>query len=192
MRLYKYEIKMPDDKFEDKYRIPSVRLEDYDYSQPGDYFVTICVKDRKCCLGEVKNGKVVLSDTGKIVRDELLKTPKIRPNVLLNEWVIMPNHVHVIFEIMDIVETHCNASLQWQSNKFGPQRNNLASIIRGFKGAVIRRIKGKCKNSNFAWQARYYDNVITDERAYNEIVQYIKDNPARWAEDEENPQNFKK
>lgn len=77
----------------------SIRLKGYDYSQSGWYFVTICTKDRECCFGEVENEKMILSDIGKIIAEEWQKTEQIRKNVRLDEWVVMPNHVHGIIVI---------------------------------------------------------------------------------------------
>lgn len=92
------------DLFKNKYRIQTARLRGWDYSSSVWYFVTICTRNRVCYFGDVlrdNDGKysVALSDIGKIVRDELLKTPKIRLNVWLDEWIIMPNHIHAIFVI---------------------------------------------------------------------------------------------
>src|SRR4030042_4378220 len=99
---------MPE-KFKNKYTIQSARLSGYDYSQNGMYFVTVCAKDREEFFGKIKNGKIILSDIGKIVQEELLKTPVIRPNVILDEWVMMPNHLHIIIEIRN---TFCRDALQ--------------------------------------------------------------------------------
>ena len=79
----------------------SIRLKNYDYSGYGAYFVTICVDGKRFVLGEVLNGKVVLSKWGEIVKEEWSKTAKIRKNVKLDEYVIMPNHVHGIIWIVD-------------------------------------------------------------------------------------------
>ncbi|HAI73814.1 MAG TPA: transposase [Candidatus Moranbacteria bacterium] len=96
---------MPD-KFKNKYTINSTRLQNYDYSQNGMYFVTICTREKEYFFGEMKNGEMNLSDVGKIVHNEWLQTPKIRNNVFLDEWVIMPNHLHGIIEIRnDYIDT---------------------------------------------------------------------------------------
>ncbi|MFA5187872.1 MAG: transposase [Patescibacteria group bacterium] len=176
--------------FKNKYRTDSVRLKEWDYSWPGLYYVTICTKDRFCCLGDVKNGLVYLSEIGKIVFEEWLNTPKIRPNVALDDFIIMPNHIHGIIEIKeigDVVETHCNASLQKPT--FGPQRNNLASIIRGFKGVAKKRINQKFGENYFAWQSGYYEHIVRDEDDYARIKEYIALNPIRWELDRNNPKN---
>lgn len=176
--------------FKNKFRIHSLRLQDWDYSLPGLYYVTICVKNFKCCLGEIKEGNVYLENIGKIVFEEWLNTPKLRPNVVLDDFIIMPNHIHGIIgikEVRDVVETHCNASLR--KNTFGPQRNNLASIIRGFKGSVKRH----CDRNGlaFQWQANYYEHIIKSDEDYARIKEYIANNPLKWEFDRNNPKNLK-
>ena len=136
-----------------------------------------------------------LSPIGEIARDELLKTPKIRSNVVIDEWVVMPNHVHVIFRILPPagpVETHRGASLRagapvgapagapvgHTKNKFGPQSNNLPAIVRGFKSAVKKRTN--IDNLEFNWQARYHDRIIRNESALVQIRKYIRQNVIKW------------
>ncbi|HCP08669.1 MAG TPA: hypothetical protein DIT25_02645 [Candidatus Moranbacteria bacterium] len=89
---------MPE-RYKNKYRIESNRLQGYDYSQNGMYFVTICAKGREEYFGKIENGKMVLSEMGKIIKEEFLKTAIIRPYVKFDEWIIMPNHLHAIIEI---------------------------------------------------------------------------------------------
>ncbi|MFA6027638.1 MAG: transposase [Patescibacteria group bacterium] len=204
---------MPNDLFLKKYRISSARLQHYDYSLSGYYFVTICAWQMLPYFGKIENNKMELSKIGKIVRDQLLKTEKLRRTVRLDEWVIMPNHVHAIIVIdnaLRFVETHCNASLHihnafsrqhngnaslrkppariplperlpWhhEKNKFGPQKNNLPSIIRGFKSSV-KRICDKNGEHNFCWQPRYHDHIIRHEYSLRMIRRYIKQNPCQW------------
>lgn len=183
---------MGDQLFKDKYRIKSIRLPDWNYGSDGAYFITICVKNRKCVFGEIINGKMELSKMGKIVLDEWIKTEQMRSNVELDKFVVMPNHVHgiVIIQCND-VETHSHASLQGQfKNKFGPQSKNLAAIVRGFKGTTTKQIHsaGFC---DFAWQPRYYEHIIRNEKALNSIREYIINNPLQWELDKNNPNNPK-
>jgi len=170
-------------KFKNIFRIPTNRLPGWDYLSSGYYFVTICTYKKKEYFGEIVNGKMNLSEIGKVTENELLKTEQIRQNVKMDEYVIMPNHVHAIIVIFNhvSVETHCNASLH---NTFGPQSNNLASIIRGYKSS-IKRYTNK-NNILFNWQPRFYDHIIRTEKSYLEIKQYIRNNPRNWSEDEEN------
>jgi putative transposase len=92
-------------KYKNQYRIKSARLQGHDYSLDGLYFITICTKDKEHFFGEIENGKMILNDIGKIIQEEWLQTPIMRPNVFLDEWVIMPNHLHGILEILYQIET---------------------------------------------------------------------------------------
>ncbi|MDD5341107.1 MAG: transposase [Patescibacteria group bacterium] len=186
---------MGDEYFKNKYRVPSTRLGHWNYADGGFYYVTICTKDRKCCLGEIRGNNVYLSKIGEIVLDEWLKTQKLRPNVVLDDFIIMPNHIHGIIVIKNnqtAVETHCNASLQrteQRQNAFGPQRNNLSSITRGFKGSVVRNCREN--NFDFEWQPRYYEHIIKNDEDYARIKGYIANNPVNWEFDRDNPKTFK-
>ena len=139
--------------FRNKYRIPSARLVGRDYSRPGAYFVTICTRNRVCWFGGVQNGKMVLSDIGKIVHDEWAKTPKIRPNVKLDEFVVMPNHFHGILIIKNddvrtirpnVVETTrrvVSIRTTEPERKTTLKHNSLGSILGHFKSICTNRIR---------------------------------------------------
>lgn len=163
-------------KYRNKYRVPSTRLQNYDYGQNGMYFVTVCTQNRECFLGEITSGEMKFSEMGKIIETEWAKTSKIRTNVILDEWVVMPNHFHgiVVIENNDStsVETHINASLQPYKNKFGPQSHNLSSQIHlaGFQ--------------NFAWQSRFHEHIVRNERTLGRIREYIVNNSCNWETDE--------
>lgn len=129
-----------DDLFRNRFRIDSTRLKEWDYSSSGDYFVTVCVKDRECAFGHIKNERMILSAIGVIAEKCWTKIPNHFPFGKLDEHAIMPNHVHgiIIIDRNDNVETQDFASphfasLQRNQNRFGPQSNNLGSIVRGFK-----------------------------------------------------------
>ena len=187
--------------FQNKYRVPSARLTGFDYSRDGYYFVTICTKYRIECFGSIMDAKMGLSLLG-LATDECWRAiPKHFPFVRLDEYIIMPNHVHGILEIYNNVgnvetqnvashtptETQNVASLRHDKpykNKFGPQSKNISSIIRGFKIGVT-----KYAHQNgipFMWQERFYDRIIRDERALYKIRQYIIENPAKWWRDRNN------
>ncbi len=194
--------------YKKRYRVPSARLAGWNYADEGFYFITICIQDRKrLCFGDVIEEKMVLSGMGKIVEAEWKNTGKIRKNVDLDEYVVMPNHFH---GILHIVETHCmrlgdnehiprnhrdacNASLRKgyheYKNKFGPQSHNVSAVIRGFKGAVTKKIWAT-GDKNFVWQERFYDRVIRNLDELNRIRQYIMDNPTKWYLDRNHPQNL--
>mgnify|MGYP001044910754 CR=1 FL=1 len=115
--------------FKEKFKIDSHRLQNWDYSSEAVYFITLVTKDRKCIFGSVEEEKMILSENGKIVENELLKSIKIRKNWFFHNWVIMPNHIHLLIEIQNkdvsinmestqnIVETDSSASLQNQSEE---------------------------------------------------------------------------
>ena len=194
------------EKFKNKYTIKSARLSNYDYSQSGMYFVTICTKDKEYFFGDVKDGKMMLNDVGKIIQDEWSKTPIIRNNVILDEWVIMPNHLHGIIEIRNnennnfIVETPrrgvSTTTITMLDNK--PKRggynpnwkpNSLGSIINQFKSVCTKRV-WKSGSYTFAWQPRYYDQIIRNEISLNKIREYIQINPQMWEGDRNNIENI--
>ena len=170
------------DKFQNKYRIASARLQHYDYGQNGAYFVTICSKNKQCFFGEIIDGQMQYSAMGNIARDCWIAIPEHFEFVVLGEWVVMPNHVHGVIVIDknddDTVETQYIASLQ-HKNKFGPQSKNLASIIRGFKIGVTKYAR---QNTNIfnVWQSRFYDHIIRNEKSHQKINEYIINNPLNW------------
>ena len=191
---------MPD-KFRNKYRISSARLQNWDYGRNAAYFVTICTKNREHYFGDIVNGEMQLSVIGKLAETEWLKTFDLRPdmNLTMGEYVIMPNHFHAIIIIGKNeyntddgpggdghVDTQCIAYLPPTSqpsqpppaNQFGPQRKNLASIIRGFKIGVTTRARKI--NPHFAWQSRYHDHIIRNNDSFERICNYILSNPENW------------
>jgi putative transposase len=191
------------EKYQNKYRIPSARAIFWDYSLPGLYFITICTQNQIAWFGKVKDGEMLLSDIGEIVRSEWLKTFELRPdmNLLMGEFIVMPNHFHAIIGIGDNAynrtcrdamhavsmdkNTACTDAMHGasttQHNVFGSQSKNLASIVRGFKSAVSKRAIAIA--SDFQWQARYHDHIIRNEDSHQHIAQYIINNPAKWADD---------
>lgn len=141
-------------------------------------------------FGDLVEGKMQLNPIGKIVAEEWVNTPKIREYIELYDWIVMPNHFHGIIGInpnvettAKIVETHSNASLR--PNRFGPQKHNISSIVRGFKGVCTKRIR-KYHNPKFSWQSRFWDHVIRNERSFKRITEYIRMNPQNWKRDKNN------
>jgi putative transposase len=171
--------------FKNKYRIESTRLKGWDYASAGWYFVTICTRGEECFFGDVISGEMRLSPIGEIVADEWQRTPTIRGNVELDEWIVMPNHVHGIIVINDPVETpRRGVSTPAKPSRLQP--NSLGSIIGQIKTVCTKRIHASgCRE--FDWQARFHDEILRDERAADNIRKYIVDNPAKWGTDKENP-----
>jgi len=168
-------------KYKNKYRIETTRLPSWDYGANAPYFVTICTKNKRMFFGRIINNIIKLSPLGKIAQKYWLEIPKHFPFVELDEFIIMPNHIHGIIIInKSIVETQHVASLH--KNKFGPQSQNLASIVRGYKSGVT--MYARKNNIEFDWQPRYYDHIIKNYKSWERIQQYILQNPNNWLNDE--------
>jgi len=171
----------------------SIRLKGYDYTQAGAYFVTICTKDRACLFGDVADGVMRLNQMGHIVRQCWLAIPDHFPHVLLDEFVVMPNHVHGILVIMpthDVGATHASPlqNDDTPTRPRGPQPRSVASIVGSFKSAAAKRINEHRGTPGAPiWQRNYYEHIIRDDESLNLIRNYIADNPLRWQIDAENP-----
>lgn len=152
----------------------SIRLQGYDYAQEGLYFITLCVQNRECLFGDIKDGIMTLSDIGKVVQAEWLNTLKVRTNVALHSFVVMPNHFHAIIEIV-YRRGECNSPPHQLTFKSPSQ--TVGAMVRGFKSAVSRQLGFS------VWQRDYYEHIIRDERAYDNISNYINDNPLKWDSD---------
>jgi len=174
--------------FHNKYRIPSARWQGWDYGSSGWYFVTICTKGREYHFGEIRDNKMRLSPAGRIVRNEWRRTARLRPNVALDAFVIMPNHVHgviVINEPRHVETLQCNVStqrIQSPMSIISPRPGSLPSIIRSFK-SITARIIHDGGIPQFQWQPRYHDRIIRDADALKQIRQYIQNNPRMWGRD---------
>jgi putative transposase len=166
----------------------SIRLKEYDYSQPGEYFVTICTDQHNCLFGEIRRGEMHLNPLGLIVQEEWLRTKTIRPEIELDDFVIMPNHLH---GIIVIVGTHGCASLRGNITPVASLRRqprSLGSIVAGFKSAATKRINAERKTPYApVWQSRFYEHIIQSEKDLKNIREYIMNNPIQWNKDEENP-----
>ncbi|MCG2768159.1 MAG: transposase [Chloroflexota bacterium] len=191
----------------DKHHRRSIRLKGYDYTLPGAYFVTI-----------VTHGRELLFDDAilhRVVETFWQRIPGHTLHVELDEWVVMPNHLHGIIIITDPVvgATHSplNPSMKrpsgpatgFQSERdqhgnasplqaTGPPSGSLGAIIGNFKSVTTRRINRVRHSPGLrVWQRNYYERIIRNERELNAIRQYICDNPSHWADDEENPARIK-
>ncbi len=176
--------------YKNKYRIKTTRLADWDYSWPGFYYVTICTKNMVEYFGSVVNKKMVLNRMGCIVDgcwEEILKHFDF---IELDEFVVMPNHVHGIIRILCTNEDKginhvcrgvaCNASTHERMSLISPKHGSLASIIRSFKSACTKEIRTKFPNKNFQWQSRYYDHIVKNQNDLDRVRNYIKLNPFNW------------
>lgn len=145
------------------------------------FFVTICSFNRAALFGEIENGKMLLNELGQIVDNEWLKTEKIRKNVKMDNYIIMPNHFHGIINIR--WGTARRAHTKEQFGK--PVAGSLPTIIRSFKSAVTKRIN-EIRNTQgqHVWQRNYYEHIIRDEFDLYRIREYIISNALNWDKDE--------
>ncbi len=174
-----------------KHRRRSIRLQGFDYSQAGAYFVTICTQERVCLFGDVLDGHVRLNDAGRIVEQCWLAMPIHFPDAVLDAFVVMPNHVHGIVIIIDRTVGAKNFSpLPRKDAKVRtPNRSpskTIGSIVRGFKIGVTKWFR-ESRVTEKVWQRNYYEHIIRDEEALSRIRQYVNNNPMQWAYDRENP-----
>lgn len=177
----------------------SIRLKDYDYSQQGLYFITICTHNRKPLFGTIHDGEMILNKYGQIAYKSWSETEQIRPNVLLGNFVVMPNHFHAVFAInyndgfrrgvlytpdsntqtAGVCNTQitgvCNTPLQSPSQTVG-------AIVRGYKSAVTKQIR-QSDFDGHVWQRNYHEHIIRNKIALHRISQYIIENPVRWQDD---------
>ena len=183
----------------------SMRLQSYDYRQPGYYYITICVADKQCLLSSIVDTQIHLSLAGTIVQLEFNKLPERFKHVRLDEYIIMPNHFHgiIVFEgpppaPKEVYKAHIPARFrQYIDNAEHVQqapRDNadstadnselplLGEVVRSFKAACTRIIR-QTTVPDFAWQSRLYEHVIRDIPDLNRIRNYIVNNPASWQED---------
>jgi REP element-mobilizing transposase RayT len=148
--------------------------------------VTICTWEKEFLLGKIEHGQVVLSEAGEIAQTVWSELPGRFPFVTLDEYVVMPNHVHGIVWIRrgdrPVAPTPESASTP------GPKPKSIGSFVAGFKSAVTKQINETYKTpGQKLWQRNYYERVIRGEKELNQVRQYIVDNPAKWDTDEENP-----
>lgn len=146
----------------------SIRLRGFDYASTGAYFVTLNAKNRRPIFGTLRDGVMHLNDIGRIVHEEWLRTPDIRAEVVLDEFIVMPDHMHMIVWIRDVDGTRA-----------GP----LGNIIGGFKSSVSRRIRDEIvwgtRPSESIWQRNYHEIIVRDDRALRNFRDYIIENPIK-------------
>jgi putative transposase len=162
----------------------SIRLREYDYTQVGAYFVTICTHGRECLFGEIVDAKMRLNDAGRMVQSVWEGLPRHYAGMDIDEFVVMPNHVHGILTLLDgggIVGSGFKPALT-------VKRYGLPEIVRGFKTFSSRQINQSHGTTGTSlWQRNYYEHIVRDENDLNRIRRYIEDNLLMWAMDRENP-----
>ncbi len=203
-------------KYKNKYRISSARLQGYDYGQNGAYFITICTNERIHYFGDIISSPVSetqnitgfetqnpsVSETqniaslratpiGIIANEYWQKIPEHFPFVILDEFVVMPNHVHGIINISKPTIDKAGSEMQNvpdYTNKFGSQSGNISSIVRGYKAGV--KSFATINKIDFAWQPRFHDHIIRDDDELKRIRKYIQENKSNWLRDRNNKEDL--
>ncbi len=178
----------------------SIRLQGYDYSRTGAYFVTLCTQNRECLFGEIENGKMVLNDAGlmvQIVRDEMRPN---YPGVETDDFIVMPNHIHGIIILVGAGPCACPDGPCACPDTGQPQNGgqpqgvaptlSLPDVVHRFKTMTTKRYTDGVKQSGWPpypgrlWQRNYYEHIIRNETELNKIREYIINNPFNWQSDE--------
>jgi len=193
-----------------KHHRHSIRLRGYDYSQPGAYFITICVWNRECVFGKIDNSEMRLNEFGEIVSEKWRWLAQQYPYVKSDEFIVMPNHFHGILWIRDIA---CRGGsrpapteiqppglsrpaptdlqppgLSRPAPKDGIKIKPVGQLIGAFKTVSAKQINNIRNSSGISvWQRDFYDRIGRDENELSRIRQYIRNNPANWNADDENP-----
>jgi len=167
-----------------------IRLKNYDYSNNGYYFITICTQNRKCLFGNIVGvgrdrpiQKMILNNVGKIVQNTWQSLPN-HHSVELDTFQIMPNHIHFVIQIVGATRGS-PASIKTGGSRPAP---TLGTIIGLFKSECTKQIRRQSKNPNIiVWQRNYHEHIIRNEKSLNKIRKYIKTNPLMWNRDRNNP-----
>jgi REP element-mobilizing transposase RayT len=187
----------------EKHHRRSIRLKGYDYAEAGAYFVTVCTNGRACSLGDVEDGFVRLSPAGRTVLKCWRRVPARFPNIQLDIFVVMPNHVHGIVVITCRGEAAADSCEHGSTTSpaaasplpyapRGTKPSSLAAIIQAFKASSSRIINNAQGTPGApVWQRSYYEHIIRSEKSLDAIRQYIERNPTNWPFDTENPLNMR-
>ena len=162
----------------------SIRLREYDYTNPNWYYITICSYKKKNLFGRVKKNRMILNKYGNIVEECWKAIPKHFKHTSLDYYVIMPNHFHGIIVIESRDTACCVPTVE--NRKFGEMLSgSLSVIVRSFKSAVTKRINELRKdNSKLIWQRNFYEHILRNEKELFFIRTYIENNPLKWEPDE--------
>lgn len=150
-----------------------IRLQHYDYTQDGLYFITICIQDRLCLFGKIVDNQMYLNEAGDMIKAAYIELGSYFSSVKCLDYVIMPNHIHFIIQI----ENNINQSI------------SLFDVIQRFKSITnsnyIKNVKIKDWKpfNKKLWQRSYYEHIIRDEKDYLNIAEYIEFNPYNWQKD---------
>ncbi len=182
-------------RYKETYRVESARHPTWDYASEGWYFVTICTQDRIGFFGDVVNGIMQLSVVGRIADECWRAIPDHFDNCVVDEFVVMPNHVHGIVVITTRRDVACNVSTTPPTgitsimSDISPKPGSLSAIVRSYKAAVTHRCRVE-GHDTFAWQSRFYDRIIRDQHALDAARTYVRYNPGKWSRDRDHPSDL--
>jgi putative transposase len=163
----------------------SIRLQGFDYTQPGSYIITICTWHNSLIFGEINQGEVVLSKPGEIARKEIERLPHRFSNIAIDGFVVMPNHIHMLITICADGASNAHGSTEAFKQ---PVAGSIPTIVRSYKAAVTQRISAmRDAPVSEVWHHNYYEHVVRNENEREKIFLYITANPTQWNSDEENP-----
>lgn len=181
----------------------SIRLREFDYSSAGAYFVTLCVQGRECLFGGIVQDDMVLNEAGRKVEEVWRSLPERFMNVTVDEFVVMPNHLHGIILLNERRGEPCvrpnfrggGEQGEHKVRPYGTADFSLGRVCQAFKSlTTVEYVRG-VKDHDWPpfpgrlWQRNYHERVIRDERELIGIREYIRSNPSKWHDDEENPAN---
>jgi len=165
----------------------SIRLKGYDYSQAGMYFITITCQNRIFRFGKIRDGEMILNDFGEIAFDEWMKLPERYPNMLLDAFQVMPNHVHGIIVLVNAANGDDGGGGKNDTSVVATNTPTIGDIVGAYKSLVANKCLEIYKSRNEYmgkfWQRDYWDNIIRNETAYRYIDNYIVNNPVNWEKD---------
>ena len=154
------------------------RLKGYDYSTPGAYFITICTHNKSCLFCRILQAapneeiRIQYSPIGKIAKECLIDIESHYEKLKIDNWVIMPNHIHMLVRIEERADSAPTEN-----------RYDISNVVGKFKAAVTRNVGNAFMHSGKIWQSSFHDHIVRDERDYQMIWQYISGNPSKWLED---------
>ncbi len=173
----------------------SLRLKDFDYSQVGAYFVTICTKNHQCLFGKIQQGMMELNASGRVAAAQWQLLSNRFTGIELGEWIVMPNHVHGILIITGEGEASQNRSSTLHDSIIkdasplrpsGTRPGSVGAIIQNYKSITSRKVATQIEQlKGSVWQRNYYEHVIRNERELRAISDYILANPQNWEKDTE-------
>jgi len=174
--------------FNNKFRVESARLKEWDYSNPWWYYITINTRNHNSYFGAVVNREMNLNKLGLVAEKYWNEIPKHYKSVEIDYYVIMPNHIHGIIIINNSRDVACNVSTNKYS-QISPRGNSLSAIVRSYKSAITKSAHEN-GHKDFAWQERFYDRIIRNEKELFNIRKYIQQNPMKWEYEKAKPENL--